>query len=132
MVFQLARKKLSGGNYGGVPCLHFDPKDGKRCDRPAGAGVFCTLGSHAANWETLTEEQQVAFNAMLTNPAVAYDSARWAEVFEQLRSGKEAGQEAAKVAAMADFFATGAEQVAAAKVVSAGAIDRARQRVQGA
>lgn len=30
---------------------------------------------------------------------------------------------------MADFFATGAEQVAAAKVTSEGAIDRARQRV---
>ncbi len=114
-----------------MPCLHFDPKDGKRCDRPAGAGVFCTLGSHAANWETLTEEQQVAFNGLLTNPTVAYDCARWAEVFVKYHDGKVSGQKAAVVAAMAEFFATGAEQVAAAKVVSAGAIDRARQRVQG-
>jgi hypothetical protein len=132
MVFQLARKKLSGGNYGGVPCLHFDPSNGnKRCDRSAGAGVFCTLGSHAANWGTLSEEQQNTFNAMLTNPEVAYNSARWAEVFVTYRDGKTSVQQYALVGAMAEFYATGVEQIAAAKVKSDEHVARARQRVQG-
>ena len=131
MVFQLARKKLSGGNYGGVPCLHFDPSNGVRCNRPAGAGVFCTLGSHAANWVTLTEEQQNTFNVMLTNESVAYDCARWAEVFVAYRNGKASGQQADVVGAMARAFATGVEQVAAAKIRSDEHLAHARQRVQG-
>ena len=131
MVPQASRKALANRKFGAVPCLHFDPRTGARCSRFAGEYVFCTLPNHAADWEELTEAQQAQFNELLTNPTVAYDSARWAEVFEQYRSAKAAVQQSAAVSAMAEAFATGVEQVAAAKKAQEDSVERARQRVAG-
>ena len=132
MVQQARRAPLKNGKYGGVPCLHFDGLTGARCGRSAGPFVFCSLPNHAALWEELTEAQQVQFNELLTNPAVAYDAARWAEVFEQYRNAKAAGREADAISSMANAFAESVEQVAAAKKKKEDSVERARQRVQGA
>jgi hypothetical protein len=132
MVLQARRAPLASGKFGAVSCFSFDPCTGRRCGRFAGMYVFCSLPNHAAEWETLTEAQQVQFNELLTNPAVAHDTARWAEIFEQYRNGKAAVQQAAAVRAMADAFASGVEQVAAAKKTQEDSVERARQRVAGA
>ena len=94
MAPQARRKALSSGNYGGIPCLHFDPRTGDRCSRPAGEGVFCNNVKHTACWEELTEEQQTQYNALLTNSAVAYDRESWAEIFVQCISARHAARHA--------------------------------------
>lgn len=132
MVEQARRAPLANGKFGAVPCLHFDGRTGVRCGRFAGEGVFCSLPNHACDWEDLSEEEQVRFNELLTNPAVAYDAARWADVFEQYRNGKAAVQEASAISSMAEAFAAGAEKVAAAKKTRDDSVERARQRVAGA
>ena len=129
---QARRKALPSGNYGGVPCLHFDLRTSERCNRPAGEGVFCNLPKHSDCWEELTEAQQTRYNVLLTNPAVAYDHALWKDMFEQYRDAKTAERQALAVAAMADLVASRAEDVAAAQKAQENSMERARQRVAGA
>ena len=131
MVEQARRAPLANNKFGGIPCLHFDGRTGVRCGRFAGEGVFCSLPNHACDWEALSEEEQVRFNAMLTNPVVAYDAPRWAEVFEQYRNAKEAVRQASAIGSLAEGFAASAEKVAAAKKEQEERVEQSRRRVKG-
>jgi hypothetical protein len=128
MVPQSRRKPLANGKFGAVPCLHFDPHKGVRCSRFAGEYVFCTLPNHAPDWDDLTEDQQVKFNELLTNPAIAYDNERWSEVFQTYRDTKAAVKDAEANASMAEYIASRAEQFADAKKASEDSIEKAKQR----
>lgn len=130
MVQQARRQSLPSGRFGGVPCLHFEPRDGKRCKRPAGEGVFCNY--HAGDWESLTEVEQIKLNELLTNPAFAHDAAQWDSVYEQYRVSKAAVDQAAAVSSAADYAASAYERAAAAQAAQADSLEKARQRVQGA
>ena len=130
MVLQARRKALPLGRFGGVLCLHFEPRDGTRCKRPAGEGVFCYC--HIGDWGQLTEEEQVKFNELLTNPAFAHDAAQWDSVYEQYRVSKAAVDQAAAVSSAADYAASAYERAAAAQAAQADSLEKARQRVQGA
>jgi hypothetical protein len=130
MVPQARRQPLPAGRFGGVLCLHFEPRDGKRCKRAAGEGVFCF--HHLSDWDSLAPTDQVKFNELLLNPAVAHDASQWADVYEQYRASKAAAAQASATAAMADYYASAVEQAAASQAAQADSIERARQRVQGA
>ncbi len=111
-------------------CLHFNPRDSSRCNRAAGEGVFCYL--HTGDWDRLTEEEQVKFNELLTNPAFAHDAAQWDSVYEQYHASKHAVDQAAAVSSAADYAASAYERAAAAQAAQADSLEKARQRVQGA
>ena len=130
MVLQARRRSLPSGKFGGVICLHFNPRDGVRCNRAAGEGVFCY--HHTSDWSRLPEEEQVKFNELLTNPAFAHDAAQWDSVYEQYHASKAAADQAAAVSSAADYAASAYERAAAAQAAQADMIERARQRVQGA
>lgn len=130
MVLQGRRKALPAGRFGGVLCLHFDPRGGERCKRPSGEGVFCC--QHTSDWGKLTEVVQIKFNELLLNPAFAYDAAQWDSLYEQYRASKAAADQASATAAAADYYASEAERAAASRAAQADSIERARQRVQGA
>jgi hypothetical protein len=130
MVLQARRKALPSGKFGGVLCLHFEPRDGTRCKRPAGEGVFCF--SHTGDWGRLTEEEQVKFNELLLNPAFAYEAEQWDSVFEQYRASKAAADQARATAAAAEYCASAYERAAASQAAQALSMEQMTQRVQGA
>jgi hypothetical protein len=115
-----------------VTCLYFDPRTNERCNRFAGEGVFCNLAKHTESWEELTEEQQTEYNAMLTNPHVAYDRDSWTAVFNDYRAAKSRQGQALAASTVANLVAIGAEGVSAANKMQQESIERARQRVAGA
>jgi hypothetical protein len=132
MVLQARRKALANGKFGAVACLHFDPRNGKRCNKYAGELVFCSLPNHACDWDKLTEVEQLRFNELLTSPTLAHDTAQWTEVFEEYLKGKSAENGARATALMADAVATRYERVAAANLAAQNSMAQASLRIAGA
>jgi len=115
----------------GVLCFFFDVNDGKRCQKSAGAYVFCPLQHHQDRWKLLHETMQEKLNGLSTNTAWNKDRARWDEAYEKYREGFAADQLSDAYALGMDFVATTAEQVASAGARLQAATEDARRRVQG-
>jgi len=114
----------------GVLCFFFDVNDGKRCQKSAGAYVFCPLQHHQDRWKLLHETMQEKLNGLSTNTAWNKDRARWDEAYEKYREGFAADQLSDAYALGMDFVATTAEQVASAGARLQAATEDARRRVQ--
>ena len=90
----------------GVPCFFFDVNDGKRCQKAAGAYIFCQLPHHQDRWNLLSETMQEQLNGLSTNDAVNRDRSRWDELYLQYRQGFAADQLSDAHCLGVDFVAT--------------------------
>ena len=115
----------------GVPCFFFDVNDSKRCQKAAGAYIFCQVPHHQDRWNLLSETMQEQLNGLSTNDAVNRDRSRWDELYLQYRQGFAADQLSDAHCLGVDFVATTAEQTASAGARMKAATEDARRRLQG-